>query len=226
MAFHLRHKYPKLEVKQAGETDSKPRPFWDGIYLSNTPLRELLQAHKDYWKVRNPNGDPNFEIPKLKVYIVDLYPTAEKGIPKGFDEINDRQYDVLFHDKTRYDEKVANIVTDYVNIGKRMKKLLEKAINTVKDPDKKKALEEELYQLLKIEAKSETRDGKHTRKYDDLLKEHFDVEVVRIERSEDDETDIYGKAFDFSHKTIDQLRNQGEEDTKNMLNDKYRNISW
>ena len=104
MAFHLRHKYPKLEVKQAGETDSKPRPFWDGIYLSNTPLRELLQAHRDYWfKVRGRIDD----IPKLKVYNVDLYPTAEKGTPEGFDEINDIQYDVLFHNKTRYDERVA-----------------------------------------------------------------------------------------------------------------------
>ena len=108
MAFHLRHKYPKLEVKQAGETDSKPRPFWDGIYLSNTPLRELLQAHRDYWfKVRGRIDD----IPKLKVYNVDLYPTAEKGTPEGFDEINDIQYDVLFHNKTRYDERVANIVS-------------------------------------------------------------------------------------------------------------------
>jgi hypothetical protein len=25
------------------------RYFWDGAYLSNTPLRELLQSHRDYW---------------------------------------------------------------------------------------------------------------------------------------------------------------------------------
>ena len=24
--------------------------FWDGGVLSNTPLRELIQSHQDYWK--------------------------------------------------------------------------------------------------------------------------------------------------------------------------------
>jgi NTE family protein len=211
MAFHLRHKYPDLEVKKADDANSNPKPFWDGIYLSNTPLRELLQAYRDYWvKVRNLPDN----IPKLKVYIVDLYPTAEKGTPEGFDEINDRQYDILFHDKTKYDQKVAHMVTDYVNMGKRMSKLLRDAINTIEDPNKKKILKKEFEDLLgSEETESKTRDGKK-RKYSDLLKGHFEVEVFRIERSEDHETDIYGKAFDFSRKTIDQLRFEGEEDTK------------
>jgi predicted acylesterase/phospholipase RssA len=218
MAFHLRHKYPTLEVKQESNTNSNPRQFWDGIYLSNTPLRELLQAHRDYWfKVRGLNDG----IPKLKVYIVDLYPTVEKGIPEGFDEINDRQYDVLFHDKTRYDEKVAHIVTDYVDMGKRMKELLDNVINTVGDSNKKKALRKELEDILNTEGKSRTRDDRKKRKYKDLLEGHFEVEVFRIERSEDHETDIYGKAFDFSRQTIDQLRMEGEEDTINR-----KDIDW
>ena len=28
------------------------RRFWDGGVLSNTPLRELIQAHEDYWNVK------------------------------------------------------------------------------------------------------------------------------------------------------------------------------
>jgi NTE family protein len=65
--------------------------------FSNTLLREVLQAHRDYWtKVRRLTED----IPKLKVYIV----TKEEEIPQGFDEITDKQYDVLFHDETKYDE--------------------------------------------------------------------------------------------------------------------------
>jgi hypothetical protein len=107
-------------------------------------------------------------IPKLKVYIVDSYPTVEKSIPEGFDEINDRQYDVLFHDKRRYDEKVAHIVTDYVDMGKRMKKLLDDTINTVGDSNKKRALRKELEDILNTTAKSRTRDGE-LRKYDALL---------------------------------------------------------
>ena len=65
-------------------------------------------------------------------------------------------------------------------------------------------------------AKSTSRSGK-VRHYEDLLEGHFDVEVFRIERSEDDETDIFGKAFDFSYKMIDQLRQQGERDTLNQI---------
>jgi NTE family protein len=222
MAFHLRHKYPELDVKKVGEANSNSRPFWDGIYLSNTPLRELLQAYRDYWvKVRKLEDG----IPKLQVFIVDLFPTAEKGTPEGFDEINDRQYDILFHDKTKYDEKVAHMVTDYVNIGKRMSNLLDDAINTIKDADKKKALQKEYHEFLQSKAKSMTRDGKE-RIYDDLLKGHFEVEVIRIERSEDHNTDIYGKAFDFSRNTIEKLKEEGEKDTENILNNKYPNLSW
>ncbi len=70
-----------------------------------------------------------------------------------------------------------------------------------------------------------TRDGKE-RIYDDLLRGHFEVEVIRIERSEDHNTDIYGKAFDFSRNTIEKLKKEGEEDTENILNNKYPNLSW
>ena len=180
--------------------------------FSNTLLREVLQAHRDYWtKVRRLTED----IPNLKVYIVDLYPTKEEGIPQGFHEITDRQYDVLFHDKTKYDEKVAHIVSDYVNMGKKMKKLLNKAINTVADANKKAALEQERDQiLLNTFGRSKSRNGGHNRNYNELLEGHFDVELFRIERLEKEETDIYGKAFDFSSKTIKQLRHKGEEDTK------------
>ena len=75
-------------------------------------------------------------------------------------------------------------------------------------------------------AKSWSRDGTQQRSYDDLLEGHFDVEVIRIERSEDKqdlsgqiETDIYGKAFDFSSKTIQELRMEGEDDARRQLKD-------
>lgn len=77
MAFHQRLRYPTLMVKKHNSGGRREeRPFWDGIYLRNTPLREVIQAHRDYWfKVRGLKQD----IPKLKVYIVDLYPIEEKG---------------------------------------------------------------------------------------------------------------------------------------------------
>jgi NTE family protein len=223
MSSHLKYKYPELSARSeengSNSTNNgqpEPRHFWDGIYLSNTPLRELLQAHRDYWfGVRGMKDN----IPKLKVYIIDLYPTVEKGIPEGFDEINDRQYDVLFHDRTRYDEKVAHIISDYINMSKQ----LVNAINTVSNPSEKKKLQQELKRILGTTAKSTSRGGKE-RHYGDLLEGHFDVEVFRIERSEDDETDIFGKAFDFSYRTIDQLRQQGEQDALRQIEEER--IKW
>ena len=39
------YRYPTLQDEQSG----KKRTFWDGGILSNTPLRELIDRHKDYW---------------------------------------------------------------------------------------------------------------------------------------------------------------------------------
>ena len=50
--------------------------FWDGGVLSNTPLRELIQSHQDYWKLVENIANSNESIPDLEVYIVDVWPSA------------------------------------------------------------------------------------------------------------------------------------------------------
>src|SRR5206468_1159408 len=85
MSPHLKYKYPKFveewgrEVKTEEEERNKNkehryRYFWDGAYLSNTPLRELLHAHRYYW---HDKEGLTVEVPHLEVYIVNLYPTVE-----------------------------------------------------------------------------------------------------------------------------------------------------
>ena len=55
------------------------RSFYDGGFLNNTPFRELLQAHRDYWtKIA---GDVKAKIPDLDVYIVNLHPSKKDVIP-------------------------------------------------------------------------------------------------------------------------------------------------
>lgn len=224
MSSHLRYEYPALLARIEPTEKMVRRHFWDGVYLSNTPLRELLQAHRDYWhKVKGLTDN----IPKLVVYIVDLYPTSERGLPKAPDEIIDRQYDVLFHDKTVYDEKVAHLVTDYVDLSKRMKELATNAIDEVKEKSKKDMLKAELDAILGTKAKSMSRDGKDRFYGTDLLEGKFEVEVYRIERSEDkdkEDTDISGKAFDFSSRSINQLRDEGEKHVLDLI--ETRQIEW
>src|SRR5829696_5889701 len=55
MSVHLKHKYPKMDVKnnvggEEGGEKVESRYFWDGAYLSNTPLREVLYGHRNYWR--------------------------------------------------------------------------------------------------------------------------------------------------------------------------------
>ena len=51
--------------------------FWDGGVLSNTPLRELIQSHQDYWKFVENVTDSDESIPDLEVYIVNVWPSLD-----------------------------------------------------------------------------------------------------------------------------------------------------
>lgn len=213
MSSHLRYKNPTVEVatyssvsedmimskEKKEEAKAEERSFLDGFYLSNTPLREVLQAHRDYWhKVAKAPT-----VPDLEVYIVDVYPTVEKGVPMDPDGIQNRVGDILYHDKTKYDEKMACMVSDYVDLAN---KLLELARQGQVPQDKIDAV------LNGTAPISKKRDGSD-RKYKDLLEGRFKIaKMVRIELIDSGKDDINGKAFEFSTKSIEELRDRGYQD--------------
>lgn len=104
------------------------RQLWDWGYLSNTPLRELLTAHRNYWmeytKINQKKIQETKEscteliarIPELEVFIVNLHPLTPRDIPTDEDLVDDRENDIFFHDRTAYDEQVAYAFTDFVNM--------------------------------------------------------------------------------------------------------------
>lgn len=192
------------------------RYFWDGGITSNTPLRELIQSHKDYWLDVVGKGKDDAVIPDLDVYIVDVWPTKEETIPMDHDSVIDRKYDLLLCDKTDYDEKVADIVSDYVGFVSKVKGLAVEAIDGIVD-EKKKNLQTRLESIYKTEAKSSHRNGK-PRIYQDLLKGRFDINVIRIQRTDNADNDISTKLFDYSTDTIKQLRQDGYHDAQKALN--------
>ena len=191
------------------------RYFWDGGVLSNTPLRELLQAHRDYWLDVVGKGKHDAKIPNLDIYIVDVWPTEEKVIPTDHDGIIDRYFDLLLNDKTDYDEKVADIVSDYIDFVQQTKDIATEAINALPDSDKKNTLRNNLQKIFKTPAKSSHRNNDQ-RVYEDLLKGRFITNIIRIDRSED-VNDISNKLFDYSQDTIKKLWQGGYEDTKRKL---------
>lgn len=215
MSSHLRYEFPELDVittadekKYISEDKGQSRPFMDGFYLSNTPLREVLQAHRDYWyKVKGLNET----VPLLDIYIGDLYTAKENGTPEDPDSINNRVQNVLYHDKSKYDEKVAAMISDYIYIIRSLMKMVNE--NGISEYD----IYNKLNTKLKNKIKSTNRKGK-TRHVEDLINGR--VTINRLQRIEygdgqhlSESDDIHGKAFDFSKRTINELINQGYEDT-------------
>ena len=179
-----------------------PRYFWDGGILSNTPLRELIQSHKDYWYKEIGEEQEGAIVPDLDVYIIDVWPTKEENIQWDHDAAKDRKEDLLLNDKTDSDEKTANIVSDYVSLVKEFIDL-SKRIN-IPDREIKKILS-------KPTLRSKHRSGVE-RHYKDLINGRFDVNVNRIERTRNIELDISNKMLDYSTDTIKQLIQDGYDD--------------
>lgn len=235
--------YAARHTTMQDEVSGTIRTYWDGAFLSNTPLRELIQHHKDFWLsyfAENGIGYDNLGIekdddhsskyqtkerktvPALDVYIVNLYPAIEKGRapPEDNDLIDDRVNDIRFHDKTKYEEIVAHMTSDYIDMARELIKRMDAAKTLISDEKKVSKIENNLindlknllnfYQVLEMPAKTTSRDDKK-RTYKELLNGRFDINVCRIDRDDDVDT-ISGKHSDFSSYTINALMNKGEED--------------
>ena len=100
----------------------------DGGILSNIPFRELLQAHQDYWKNARNNTDD--KIPDLEVFIVNLHPSKQTNIPTDYDGVKDRHNDITYSDRnSHYDERVANLITDYKDLINHLKCIARKHLH-------------------------------------------------------------------------------------------------
>ncbi len=214
------------------------RTFWDGAFLSNTPLRELLQKHKDFWTSYFKANDVDYDktgeyesdiyqnqslgrssgrpkIPDLEVFIVNLYPaleTKDDRIPTDRDKIEDRMNDIRFHDRSKYDEKVAHLVTDYVDLTRRLIRLA-KETGKVND--------DQLKEVLEITGESTTRNVKKRRNFLGLVEDKFMVKVYRIDRQDDKDT-IFGKASDFTPTTLENLYKEGVKDANEWFDEYYK----
>ena len=209
------------------------RCCWDGGLLSNSPLREVISAHKLFWELQREakhedietsswnefSKGNRFDIPNLQVYIVDLWPPKEEEIPIDHDKVLDRKNDITYQNKTGYDQKVAVFVSDYIDLVEKIGDIAVEAINSINDKNKKDALSSRFNSLLAEPAKSKQRDG-DARKYQDLIKGRFDLDTVfHLERKDDTDT-ISNKWFDLSKTTIRKLIEDGRDQTLTNLYEK------
>jgi len=205
--------YPKFKINdpEVGKLNEE-HISWDGGYRSNTPLREVLQAHRDYWlskaKDNDENGDSDYDkyenvVPDLEVYIADLWPSELKENPVSFDNdfVENRKLDLILGGKTDYDEQVADVVSDYVSLTRKLKNL---AVQKGASP-------KEIGGILNSYATSINTKGK-VRKNRELVEGRFRLtKVVHIDRK-DDGNEVHNNVFDYSYKTIEELMKAGYHD--------------
>lgn len=201
--------HPHIEDMTTGTM----RQLWDGGYLSNTPLRELLTAHKNYWmeylrrnrRLGEEEGDKLItRTPELEVYIVNLHPLSPKDIPDDRDLIDDRESDILFHDRTTYDEQVAYAFTDFVDMTRDLIELA-----------RANGLSKSVEEILEKKAKAISRVGEYriTTYRDLLLGKPRISKVWRIDRLENAGA-TFGKVTDFTPSTIRKLIESGRIDAR------------
>jgi NTE family protein len=119
----------------------------------------------------------------------------------------DRKNDIIYHDRTEFDQNVALLISDYATLAQALVKLAEES----------GASKEALQKILNGKAKGVFFITRKQGRYEDLLKAKVDVDfVARLERKNDGHT-ISNKTFDFTKNTIRQLIQDGYEETKEQM---------
>jgi len=182
----------------------KKRYFWDGGLMSNTPLSQLVLMHRNYWyQIKGVKE----KVPTLGICVINVHPTQQLEIPMDHDGVVNRNNDITFSDRSHRDEEVLLLISDYIDLVRDMIKIGKE--NGIKD--------EVFKELMNRQTKYHGQVLK-PRKYKEIVEGIFDIaEVVRIERKNDENT-ISDKTFDFSSGTIENLLQNGYDDTMNAIN--------
>jgi NTE family protein len=193
------------------------REFWDGGILSNTPIRELIQAHKEFWQYKIGSkeledsilNEANLAVPDLEIYLINLWHSNDNNnsVPYDPDGITERHLDIKSHDQYYVDESI--LVTQYIHL---IKKLLQLGNNK-----EEYNLKNQVNKILEDYTTSRYTTEKPN-KYLDVIKAQFEItKLETIERKDDIDT-VAGKIGDFTSETIKKLIKEGYESTrKNIL---------
>jgi NTE family protein len=96
---------------------------WDGSLLSNTPLREVIEA--------SPVKDK-------RVFLVENYPKKCDTLPDNLLEVQHRARDIMFSDKTIHNIQMSKAITYYLRLIDDLYKMLEDQFRSEKKEDKDK----------------------------------------------------------------------------------------
>lgn len=167
--------------------------LWDGALLSNTPLREVMDA--------SPLIDKD-------VYLINIFPHFQKKLPNDIFEAWHRARDIIYNDKTDNNIKNSIINAEHLVLLKKMHDLLMKydrelKSSSLKVSENNNKLSMELMNL-------EDNYHKIIEKRGSIIKK-----ITRIDRPE--EHPFLFEDADFSELTIEKLIRQGEADAKRAI---------
>ena len=207
----LNYAYTTLEVESYNNATSKHekniRYFWDGGIMSNTPLMQVVLLHRRYWLKRRGFEDT---VPRLNIGLVNVHPTKQDTIPWDRDGVVNRREDITYSDRTYRDQQALLLVSDYVDLARELIKIAKD--HGVKD--------EVINSLLDRRTMNHGMAIK-PRKYSDILVGQYEIgKIIRVNRKNDQYT-ISNKIFDFSSKTINQLRESGYNNTLDLSDLEY-----
>ena len=116
---------------------------WDGGLLSNTPLREAIDA--------SPVNDK-------RIFLVENYPKRVNALPKNLPEVYHRARDIMFSDKTEYNVRMSKVITQYLRYIEELYQLIETHMDLTKvDPKQLKRMRRK-YKKYKQERGAEIKD--------------------------------------------------------------------
>jgi hypothetical protein len=121
------------------------------------------------------------------------------------DGVINRNNDITFSDRTEREQEALLLVSDYVDLARGL-------INIAKNHGAKENI---INDLLNSKTMNHGLAMK-PRKYSDILVGQFEIgNIIRVNRKNDEHT-ISDKIFDFSHKTIQQLKESGYNNTTDL----------
>jgi NTE family protein len=116
---------------------------WDGGLLSNTPLREVIDA--------SPINDK-------RIFLVENYPKKVDSLPNSLPEVHHRARDIMFSDKTKHNIVMSKVITMYLKYIDELYKLIEDHVDLSNVDQAKLKKIRHKYKKIKCERGAEIKD--------------------------------------------------------------------
>jgi NTE family protein len=119
---------------------------WDGGLLSNTPLREAIDA--------SPVNDK-------RIFLVENYPKKVNALPRNLLQVYHRARDIIFSDKTEHNVTMSRVISNYLSYIQELYQLIENHVDVTKvDQDQLKRIRTK-YKQFKQERGAEIKNIFH-----------------------------------------------------------------